>query len=87
MMFQGAGYARAIESNLQAILEKALELGEHCSNPDCPGACYQCMYDYNNQMIHPMLDRHLGSAVLKYLLKGGIPSVSRNKRIVLRLAC
>ncbi|PKO02185.1 MAG: hypothetical protein CVU43_09195 [Chloroflexi bacterium HGW-Chloroflexi-5] len=75
----GAGYARAIESNLQAILEKALELGEHCSNPDCPGACYQCMYDYNNQMIHPMLDRHLGSAVLKYLLKGGIPSVSREQ--------
>src|SRR5258708_4142569 len=45
----GAGYARAIEQNMQVILEKALELGEQCANPDCGGACYHCMFDYRNQ--------------------------------------
>ena len=72
----GAGYARAIGKNLQPILEKALELSEHCPNPDCPGACYQCMYDYTNQLIHPLLDRHLGASVLSYLLRGTRPTIS-----------
>src|SRR5438309_1149722 len=48
----GAGYARAIEQNLGEILQKALDLGEHCLNPNCAGACYHCMYDYRNQMLH-----------------------------------
>ncbi len=73
----GAGYARAIEKNLKAILEKALELGSSCSNPDCAGACYHCMYDYGNQAIHPLLDRELGASVLRYILNGSTPKVSQ----------
>lgn len=75
----GAGYARAIDQNLQVILEKALELGTNCANPECPGACYRCMYDYRNQMMHPMLDRNLGVSVLKYLLRGELPAVNLNQ--------
>ena len=71
----GAGYARAIEQNLGEILQKALELGEHCLNPNCAGACYHCMYDYRNQMLHPLLDRELGAAVLSYLLRGTYPTL------------
>jgi len=72
----GAGYARAIQQNLKDVLTKALELGEHCPNPDCSGACYQCLYDYRNQTLHPLLDRRLGAAVINFLLKGQIPSVT-----------
>lgn len=72
----GAGYARAIGRNLQTILEKALELGESCSNPDCAGACYHCLYDYRNQFLHPLLDRELGASILRYLLHGTLPSLS-----------
>ncbi len=71
----GAGYARAIQQNLHEVLEKALELGEHCPNPDCAGACYQCMYDYRNQTMHPLLDRRLGAAMLNFVLKGQLPSL------------
>jgi ATP-dependent helicase YprA (DUF1998 family) len=69
----GAGYARAISANLEPILRKALELGEHCSNPRCSGACYHCLYDYRNQAVHPLLDRELGSAVLRFILSGQLP--------------
>ena len=72
----GAGYARAIEQNMKAILEKALELGEHCENPSCGGACYHCMFDYRKQMLHPLLDRALGAALLRFVLRHQQPSLS-----------
>lgn len=71
----GAGYARAIEQNLEAILHKALELGETCPNPDCRSACYHCMFDYRNQMFHPLLDRNLGAALLRFVLHHQQPSL------------
>ena len=73
----GAGYARAIQDNLEVILRKALDLGLKCDNPDCSGACYQCLYDYRNQTLHPLLDRGLGASVLQYLLYGTEPSLSQ----------
>jgi ATP-dependent helicase YprA (DUF1998 family) len=72
----GAGYARAVADNLEAILRKALELGGTCLNPSCGGACYHCMYDFRNQQLHPMLDRALGTAVLEFVLEGTEPSLS-----------
>ncbi len=75
----GAGYARGIDQNLQKILEKALELGENCPNPKCKGACYHCIYDYRNQFNHPILDRHLGTAVLQYLLRNQKPVITKKE--------
>src|SRR5437660_2129923 len=72
----GAGYARAIEQNMKAILEKALELGEHCENPNCGGACYHCMFDYRKQLLHPLSDRALGAALLRFVLHRQQPSLS-----------
>ena len=71
----GAGYARAIGQNLEEILDKALELGLQCPNPNCSGACYHCVYDYRNQRLHPLLDRELGAGILSYLLKDEFPTV------------
>jgi len=75
----GAGYARAIEQNLKDIVEKALELAEQCSNLDCHGACYYCILDRQNQNYHPLLDRTLGAAVLRYLLHGEFPVPDQQK--------
>ena len=73
----GAGYARAIDENLEEILERALELGRRCPNPDCAGACYRCLMGFRNQALHPLLDRELGTSVLEYLLNGAMPGLSR----------
>ncbi|MFW6116230.1 MAG: Zn-binding domain-containing protein [bacterium] len=72
----GAGYARAIDQHMEAILLKALDLGEECSNPECSGACYHCLFDYRNQYLHPLLDRELGVSVLRYLLHGKTPGLN-----------
>lgn len=71
----GAGYARSIAQNLQLILEKALSTGERCENPECDGACYHCLYDYRNQSLHPLLDRQLGTALLRFLLRNQMPQL------------
>ncbi len=59
-----------------AILRKALELGEACPNPECQGACYHCMFDYRNQMFHPLLDRELGAALLRFVLRHELPALN-----------
>jgi DEAD/DEAH box helicase domain-containing protein len=73
----GAGYARSIGSNLEEICRKALEIGTKCANPNCAGACYQCLLDYRNQFIHPLLDRSLGCGILDYLVNDRLPSLDK----------
>lgn len=73
----GAGYARNIQKHLREILNLALEMGRTCSNPKCAGACYKCMLDYRNQFLHPILDRHIGAAMLEYVLHGKIPHLTQ----------
>jgi len=63
----GAGYARAIENHLEEIITKAIRLGENCSHPECEGACYQCLMEYRNQAQHSVLDRRLGTDLLKLI--------------------
>ena len=72
----GAGYARAIHRDLKEIVRKALDLASHCDNPQCAGACYQCLFDYRNQYLHPILDRGLGKAILEYVLEGAMPRLT-----------
>ena len=70
----GAGYARAIYENLHEVLQAALASGQTCENPACDGACYHCLLSYSNQRIHHLLDRKLGTAMLKYILNQVEPS-------------
>ncbi len=74
----GAGYARAIHDNLKEVTELALDIGRNCPNKDCSGACYHCLLGYRNQRIHNLLDRHLGAAVLEYLLHQQMPHLPKS---------
>ena len=76
----GAGYARAIHDNLKEVAELALDMGKHCLNKDCAGACYHCLLGYKNQRIHNLLDRNLGVAVLDYLLQNQRPDLPEGQR-------
>jgi ATP-dependent helicase YprA (DUF1998 family) len=71
----GAGYARDVQKNIEPILELALELAEKCPNPECSGACYHCLLDYNNQRLHSLLDRHLARDLINYVLTGKEPPI------------
>ena len=72
----GAGYARAIQENLEDVARMALEMGKNCPNPDCAAACYHCLMGYRNQWMHNLLDRSLGASVLEYALDGVRPSLN-----------
>ena len=73
----GAGYARDVEHNLEPILRQALIDSQICTDPQCAGACYGCLLDYQNQSHHALLDRRLGHAVLDFLLNGSQPSLAQ----------
>lgn len=74
----GAGYARAIRNNLEEIFRNAHDMASACVNPECSGACYQCMLDYRNQSLHNLLNRELGLSILNYILSETMPEASEN---------
>ncbi len=71
----GAGYAREVAENFEAILGEARELAADCSG-GCSTACYKCLLDYSNQRHHGLLDRHLAADVLAFLLEGEVPELT-----------
>lgn len=75
----GAGYARSILANLNEILQVAHEIASECSNPECSGACYQCLLDYKNQSFHHMLSRDLGLDLLSYVLSSTLPEITEEE--------
>lgn len=76
----GAGYARDIAAQIEAVLR---ETSQHvtCSNPHCGGACYSCLLDYNNQRLHPLLDRSLAEDMLKFIRYGTVPQLSEADQV------
>ena len=77
----GAGYARAIQNRLHEIVQKALEMGRQCPNPNCNEACYHCLLGYRNQRFHNLLDRTLAVSLLEYILEDQRPSLTRQNAI------
>jgi hypothetical protein len=54
----------------------------------CPGqcdrSCYRCLRSYKNKFEHDLLDRHVGSVLLKYLLNGIIPEDQEQRTQTIR---
>jgi hypothetical protein len=71
----GAGYAREVSAHLEPVLRQALADSRACADPECAGACYRCLLDYQNQPVHGLLDRGLGRTVLAHLLDGTHPAL------------
>ncbi len=69
----GAGYAAEVAEDMDHVLARALDYAEHCT-AHCETACYRCLLDYGNQMIHPLLDRHLAADLLRYIRDGSLPT-------------
>lgn len=68
----GAGFARRIGNLGIKVFEKALEILEACPD-NCDRSCYRCLRSYKNKFEHELLDRHVGSVLLRYLLAGVLP--------------
>lgn len=71
----GAGFARLIGDRGLDLFLKALDLMERCPE-DCDASCYRCLRSFKNKFEHALLDRHIGIALLRYLIDGGPPCFS-----------
>ncbi|WP_035295387.1 DEAD/DEAH box helicase [Brevibacillus thermoruber] len=70
----GAGYAEQAGQQISKVLKHTLHILEECPGK-CDRSCTECLRHYQNQFWHSHLDRHLGSALLRYMLYGEVPAI------------
>ena len=66
----GAGFSSQLANHGATLFERALVLMEDCPE-SCDSSCYRCLRNFKNKFEHTLLDRHVGSQLLRYLLYGG----------------
>lgn len=66
----GAGFARSVEGLGHRLLEHAWSILVDCPEA-CDRSCYRCLRSYQNKFEHELLDRHLGSQLLRFMIDGG----------------
>lgn len=71
----GAGFVRQAGALKLGLLEEALKILEYCPD-DCDSSCYRCLRGYKNKFDHHLLDRHIASGLLRFLLYGEIPGIT-----------
>jgi ATP-dependent helicase YprA (DUF1998 family) len=69
----GAGYTRDVRRNLPQVLDTAERLLHACT---CTTSCHRCLRHYGNQVLHPLLDRHLAGALVRNLRRREVPCVA-----------
>ena len=70
----GAGFARRVGGLGLAVFERALRILEVCPD-NCDRSCYRCLRSYKNKFEHDLLDRYLGSSLLRFVLSGTTPTL------------
>lgn len=74
----GAGFSKRLADIGLPIFEDALNLLEVCPD-NCDRSCYRCLRSYKNKFEHDLLDRHLGSSLLRFVLKNASPTLSADR--------
>jgi hypothetical protein len=69
----GAGYAELAGKYLGDILAAALTLLEDCPER-CDRSCESCLRHYHNQHLRDRLDRRVGAQLLRYAMRGELPT-------------
>jgi hypothetical protein len=62
----GAGFARRVGELGREVIDAAIEVLEGCP-ANCDRSCYRCLRSFKNRFEHDLLDRHLGTSLLRYL--------------------
>ena len=74
----GAGFARRVGGLGVAVFERALQILEVCPD-NCDRSCYRCLRSYKNKFEHDLLDRYLGSSLLRFVLNGTAPTLDPDR--------
>jgi ATP-dependent helicase YprA (DUF1998 family) len=65
----GAGFSRTAALDPLRLLQKARKIMAQCEGR-CESSCYRCLRTFRNRLDHSMLDRHVGTSFVDYLLTG-----------------
>ncbi|MED3804475.1 DEAD/DEAH box helicase [Lysinibacillus xylanilyticus] len=65
----GAGYSYVAGERIEDIKNEVFSVLKSCPN-DCDGSCYKCLRNYQNQMKHAQMNRHLALELFNYLTYG-----------------
>ena len=68
----GAGFVRAAAERPGLLFDTALKRLESCG---CTHSCYQCLRSFKNKWDHKYLDRKLGAAFIRHVVRGEQPTV------------
>lgn len=74
----GAGFSRRAGDMGIDIFKKALSILEDCPG-DCDFSCYRCLRSFKNKLEHDLLDRHLASSLLRFVISGEVPVINENR--------
>lgn len=68
----GAGYSRRAVEDVQRLFVEARRLMNNCKG-NCDSSCYRCLRTFRNRQDHGLIDRHVGAALIDFLLNGELP--------------
>lgn len=74
----GAGFSTQAARLGVALFKRASELLKGCPE-QCDSSCYRCLRSFKNKIEHHLLDRHVGSELVEYLLSGKIPEFNAER--------
>ena len=68
----GAGFSSQLPERGEELFQLALDLMKNCPEV-CDASCYRCLRSFKNKFEHSLLDRHVGTELLEYLVTGDLP--------------
>ena len=68
----GAGFSSQLPERGEELFQLALDLMKNCPE-DCDASCYRCLRSFKNKFEHSLLDRHVGTELLEYIVTGDLP--------------
>lgn len=71
----GAGFAAEVFESFEKVLKHSNDV-LRCN---CVQSCHSCLRTYNNRIWHRTMDRHLGAALLNYVIDGKINPIDANR--------
>ena len=68
----GAGFSSQLVDCGLELFQRALYIVKNCPE-NCDVSCYRCLRSFKNKFEHGLLDRHVGTELIEYLLTGEQP--------------
>jgi ATP-dependent helicase YprA (DUF1998 family) len=72
----GAGFSPQMVPRAAELFQTALKILEECPER-CDASCYRCLRSFRNRLDHTLLDRYVGGQLLRHILDGGEPPLSK----------